>query len=333
MDLLSVIILTSLGTWGLPQMVHKFYAIKNEKSIKTGAIVSTAFAVIVAGGCYFLGGFSRLFHNADIYGDNGTVLYYAIIPEMLRTLPDLLIGVVVVLVLSASMSTLSSLVLTSSSTITIDLIKDNIVKDMDEKKQVRTMRVFIAVFIIISVVIALNPPTFIAQLMGISWGALAGAFLGPFVYALYDKKTSKLAVWSSFVAGVCITVLNMFLGFFSSPIVAGAVAMIVSLIIVPIISRITPQLTDASKDAIFSCYNHMYSENKSSGRLEYFQTVGLRMTPADASLCVKCGKWEKHCPQSIPIREKLVEADKHLRPWWQKIYLKAARRVMVGKKK
>ena len=84
---------------------------------------------------------------------------------------------------------------------------------------------------------------------------------------------------------------------------------------------------------IFSCYNHMYSENKSSGRLEYFQTIGLRMTPADASLCVKCGKCEKHCPQSIPIREKLVEADKHLRPWWQKIYLKAARRVMVGKKK
>ena len=84
---------------------------------------------------------------------------------------------------------------------------------------------------------------------------------------------------------------------------------------------------------IFSCYNHMYSESKSSGRLEYFQTIGLRMTPADASLCVKCGKCEKHCPQSIPIREKLVEADKHLRPWWQKIYLKAARRVMVGKKK
>ena len=84
--------------------------------------------------------------------------------------------------------------------------------------------------------------------------------------------------------------------------------------------------------AIFSCYNHMYSENKNSGRLEYFQTVALRMTPADASLCVKCGKCEQHCPQSIPIREKLVEADKHLRPWWQKIYLKLAKRVMVGRK-
>ena len=85
--------------------------------------------------------------------------------------------------------------------------------------------------------------------------------------------------------------------------------------------------------AIFSCYNHMYSENKSSGRLEYFQTVALRITPADASLCVKCGKCEQHCPQEIPIREKLVEADKAIRPWWQKIYLKAARRVMVGRKR
>ena len=85
--------------------------------------------------------------------------------------------------------------------------------------------------------------------------------------------------------------------------------------------------------AIFSFYNHMYSENKNSGRLEYFQTVALRITPADASLCVKCGKCEQHCPQSIPIREKLVEADKHLRPWWQKIYLKLAKRVMVGKKR
>ena len=85
--------------------------------------------------------------------------------------------------------------------------------------------------------------------------------------------------------------------------------------------------------AIFSCYNHMYSETKGSGRLEYFQTVALRITPADASLCVKCGKCEQHCPQEIPIREKLVEADKALRPWWQKIYLKAARRVMVGRKR
>ena len=123
LNLLGVIILTSLGTWGLPQMVHKFYAIKSEKAIKTGTIVSTFFAVIVSGGCYFLGGFGRLFDAEALYKADGSVMYDAIVPSMLSTLPDLLIGVVIILVLSASMSTLSSLVLTSASTLTLDFIK------------------------------------------------------------------------------------------------------------------------------------------------------------------------------------------------------------------
>ncbi len=253
-SLVSIVVLTSLGTWGLPQMVHKFYAIKDEASVKSGTVISTIFAVVVAGGTYFLGSFGRLFDDPSLYKADGSVTFDAIMPHMLSTLPDILIGVVVVLVLSASMSTLSSLVLTSSSTLTLDFIKDFIVKDMSEKKQILTMRILIGVFIVISVVIALDPPTFIAQLMGISWGALAGAFLGPFVWALYDQKTTKAAVWTSFIFGVGITVLNMFVPIFSSPITAGAVAMVVSLIIVPIVSRFTPQLSDTSKEALFSCY-------------------------------------------------------------------------------
>jgi len=190
-NLIGVVILTSLGTWGLPQMVHKFYAIKDEKSIRYGTIISTFFAIIVAGGCYFLGGFARLYDTPAIYAENGSIVYDAIIPSMLSTLPDILIGIVIVLVLSASMSTLSSLVLTSSSTLTLDLIKDNIIKDMDEKKQLFCMRIMLVFFIVISVVIALDPPTFIAQLMGISWGALAGAFLAPFMYGLYWKGVTR----------------------------------------------------------------------------------------------------------------------------------------------
>ncbi len=135
LNLLGVIILTSLGTWGLPQMVHKFYAIKSEKAIKTGTIVSTFFAIIVSGGCYFLGGFGRLFDSPAIYKADGSIVYDAIVPSMLATLPDILIGIVIVLVLSASMSTLSSLVLTSASTLTLDFIKGTIVKKMDDKKQ------------------------------------------------------------------------------------------------------------------------------------------------------------------------------------------------------
>ena len=253
-NLFGVIVLTSLGTWGLPQMVSKFYAIKDEKAVKTGTIISTFFAIIVSGGCYFLGGFGRLFDTEAIHGTDGSVIYDAIIPSMLSTLPDILIGIVVVLVLSASMSTLSSLVLTSSSTLTLDLIKGNIVKKMSEKSQLLWMRILLVLFVVLSVVLAINPPTFIAQLMGISWGALAGAFLAPFLYGLYWKGVTKSAVWASFICGVGITVSNMFLHFIASPINAGAVAMVAGLIIVPVVSIITPKLNKDKLESIFSCY-------------------------------------------------------------------------------
>ena len=250
-NLLGVVLLTSLGTWGLPQMVQKFYAIKDEKSIKSGTVISTIFAILVAGGSYFLGGFGRLFEVP--MAENGTPIYDAIMPTMLSTLSDILIGIVIVLVLSASMSTLSSLVLTSSSTLTLDLIKGNIVKNMSEKKQLLCMRVMLAVFIVISVVIALDPPAFIAQLMGISWGALAGAFLAPFMYGLYWKGVTKAAVWASFVCGVGITVLNMIFPVIQSPINAGAIAMVAGLIVVPIVSLITPKMKKEKVEAMFSC--------------------------------------------------------------------------------
>lgn len=252
-NLVGVIVLTSLGTLGLPQMVHKFYAIKDEKSIKTGTIVSTVFAFVISGGCYFLGGFGRLFDTEAIYS-NGSVVYDNIIPQMLSTLPDILIGIVIVLVLSASMSTLSSLVLTSSSTLTLDFIKGNIVKKMDNKKQLLTMRILVVFFIVLSVVIAMFKTTFIAQLMGISWGALAGSFLAPFMYGLYSKKVTKAAVWVSFASGVGITVSNLFIGYIASPINAGALAMIAGLILVPIVSAITPKQPKAEVDSMFDCY-------------------------------------------------------------------------------
>ena len=252
-NLLGVVVLTSLGTWGLPQMVHKFYAIKDEKAICYGTIISTFFAFVVAGGCYFLGGFARLFDSPAIYGPSGTVVYDSIIPTMLSNLSDALIGIVIVLVLSASMSTLSSLVLTSSSTLTLDFIKDNIIKDMDDKKQLLCMRIMLVFFIVISVVIALDPPTFIAQLMGISWGALAGAFLAPFMYGLYWKGVTKAAVWASFGCGVFLTVSNMFFKFIASPINSGAVEMLVGMVVVPVVSLVTPKMKKEEVDKIFNC--------------------------------------------------------------------------------
>ncbi len=249
LNLLGVIILTSLGTWGLPQMVQKFYAIKSGPAIKQGAIISTAFAFIVAGGSYFLGGFGRLYSGQIEYAADGSPIYDSVIPSMLSTLPEILIGLTIVLVLSASMSTLSSLVLTSSSTLTRDLIKGNFVKKMNEKQELRYMRVLLVVFILISMIIALvqyhSSVVFIAQLMSYSWGALAGAFLGPFVWGLFWGKVSKASVWCSFIVGVGLTVVNMVLGFMGTPLIespinCGAICMILSLVIVPVVSLFTP---------------------------------------------------------------------------------------------
>ncbi len=260
-NLIGVVILTSLGTWGLPQMVQKFYAIKSEKSITKGTIISTLFAGVVAGGCYFLGGFGRLFSDQIDIAANG---FDSIIPAMLSNLSPALIGLVVILVLSASMSTLSSLVMTSSSTLTIDFIKGTIVKDMKDKKQVLCIRILIVVFIAISVVLAIlqyrSSVNFIAQLMGISWGAMAGAFLAPFLYGLYWKKTTRAACLVNFIFGAGFMTCNMLFrpqlpALLQSPINAGAFVMLAGLIIVPVVSLITPKQDEKEVDQIFSCYN------------------------------------------------------------------------------
>ena len=247
--LLFVVILTSLGTWGLPQMVGKFYAIKSEKDIHKGTVISTIFAIVVAGGCYFLGGFGRLYADKIQYNaSTGKPLFDTIVPTMLSTLPSVIIAIVIVLVLAASMSTLSSLVLTSSSTFTLDVIKPSMKKEMTEKKQVRIMRIFVVVFILISVIIALiqykSSVTFIAQLMGVSWGALAGAFLAPFLYGLYWKGTTAISCWCSFLFSAVVMILNIFFrssfpAILASPINCGAFCMIAGLIIVPVVSAFT----------------------------------------------------------------------------------------------
>jgi len=260
-NLLGVVLLTSLGTWGLPQMVQKFYAIKSEKAINKGMIISTVFAMVVAGGCYFLGGFGRLFSDKIDLAQGG---YDSIIPTMLSELSPFLIAVVVILVLSASMSTLSSLVLASSSTLTLDFIKGTLVKDLSVKKQLLIIRILIAVFIGISVVIAIiqykSNITFIAQLMGVSWGALAGAFLAPFLYGLYWKKATVASVWVSFLFSTVVMVANIFAkqvfpALLQSPINAGVFCMLAGLVIVPVVSLFTKAPRAEYVDQVFSCYD------------------------------------------------------------------------------
>ena len=257
--LLSVVVLTSLGTWGLPQMVTKIYAVKTEADIKKGTIISTIFAVIVAGGCYFLGGFARLL-DPSVVANGG---FDAIIPALLSPLGDAIIGLVIILVLAASMSTLSSLVLTSSSTLVLDLIKGTSKKEIDSKKSLLLIKIFVLVFIAISVIIAIfqynSADSFIAQFMGISWGALAGAFLAPMMYGLYSKKVTKTAVFTNFAVAITIMLSNMLFKAYlptvlQSPINCGAIAMLLGLIIVPVVSLFTKKLDKSVVDNSFACY-------------------------------------------------------------------------------
>ena len=287
LQLLGVVVLTSLGTWGLPQMVGKFYAIKDEEAITKGTVISTFFGLVVAGGCYFLGGFGRLYADSihlNAAGDPAS--FDAIIPSMLHSVEESmgsagawLIGLVLILVLAASMSTLSSLAMTSASTITLDLIAPLAKKQKSEKANMVVMRLLLAASIIIAAAIAILVVSngemakrlYISDLMGISWGALAGCFLAPFLYGLYWKKTTKAAVWVSFATGLGITltqfVLNAVLKisfenavlkyFCGSSINAGMLAMAVGLIIVPVVSLLTQKTKPEDTDAIFACYDRM----------------------------------------------------------------------------
>ncbi len=254
LGLLGVMILTSLGAWGLPQMVHKFYTIDSEKSISKGTIISTLFALVVAGGSYFIGGFGRLYVEAKPDG-TPTVPFDEIMPTMLNdALPDILMGIVVVLVLSASMSTLASLVISSASSITVDFVKGFIKKDLKDGQQMILTRILCIVFMVISVLLALFPGALITNLMAISWGALSGAFLAPFLYGLYWKRVTNTAVWFSFIVGIGFVVLNMFVNLMPGTS-AGAVSMILTLVLVPLVSLISPKPKAEHVEKCFACYN------------------------------------------------------------------------------
>lgn len=267
-NLLGVVILTSLGTWGLPQMVHKYYAIKSEKVIGKGTIFTTLFCIVFAGGAYFLGGFGRLTTGVVATKPDGSIIFDSIVPAMMSKFSDPLIAIVIVMVMSASISTLAAVTMSSASTFTLNLLNNK--GTMNEKSKVSSMRILIALFIIASGVIAVLQFTFnfafIAQLMGSAWGAISGAFLGPFVYGLYWKRTTKVAC----IINMCFAAVFTVLVFFSnpaigilpaetfpailrSPINAGAFTMIFGLILVPLLSLITKAPDKEHVDHCFTC--------------------------------------------------------------------------------
>ncbi len=253
--LISLVLLTSFGVFALPQTVHKYHAVRDKKAIKLGTWVSTAFALVIGASAYFVGALSPLFDEVSgLSGDS-------IIPAMLKiVIPTGFIGLIAVLILSASMSTLSSVSLASASVVAVDIYKGNIAKKASDKKVNTVMRLFCLFFVAISVIIAFLNEKYhisaIAYLMGISWGTLAGCFIGPFVLGLYSRKVTKAAAWWSVIGSLVLTVglivvfgydklswsatlgeaINS--GISSSPTI-GVICMAYSMIITPIVSIFT----------------------------------------------------------------------------------------------
>ena len=251
--LVSLILLTSLGTWGMPQMVHKFYAIRNNKAIGRGTVISTLFALLIGGSAYFVGTFGRLYLTEA--PDNLDKVMPAVLGA---ALPPALLGLILVLLLAASMSTLSSLVLVSSSSISMDLIKGSVKPKMSDKGVMGWMRSLCAVFVLISLVIALLQPAAIVTLMSYSWGALSGCFLAPFLLGVRWKGMTKAGAWAGIITGLVIVIPLMILGSIGgilpkwlSPPAIGSIAMIVSLIVTPIVSVATRKFDEAHIAAVF----------------------------------------------------------------------------------
>lgn len=260
-SLISLILLTSFGVWALPQTVHKYYAIRDKKAIMQGTVVSTAFALIIGFLAYFVGSLSTIFVNAGMI--DGNLAGDQIIPAMLsfrQIIPNGVIGLIAVLILSASMSTLASVSLASASVVAVDIYKDRIKKDATDKQVNIVMKALCLVFVAISVIIAILNNKFkiaaIAYLMGISWGTLAGCFMGPFVLGLLWKRTTKKGAWASIISSLVLTVsLVIFFGYHKNGFVCsfgdaiktgvsvspmiGVICMIFSIIITVVVSLMT----------------------------------------------------------------------------------------------
>lgn len=245
-SLLALVALTSLGTWGLPQMMHKFFAIRDQAAVKQATVISTVFCVLIAGGAYFAGSFGKQILDGVVPEGGLNAVMPNVFLSKAVAMPDAVVGLIVVLVLSASISTLTALVLSSSSAIAIDLC-GALIPQMKERNKTLLMRALCVVFVLLSLVIAFGlQDTPIVTLMSFSWGTLAGAFLAPFVYGLFWKKTTRLGAWAGMVLGALTSVLAPTVGLVPDTVFGGVLAMAVSAVTVPAVSLLTPAMIPKS---------------------------------------------------------------------------------------
>jgi len=243
--LFSLIFLTSVAPFAMPQLVQKFYAIRDRKSIRTGMIASTFFALLIGGVAYYIGATTRIFISADdpsfsqVFRD-GTPIFDRLMPELLaKVIPESLSVIILLLILSASMSTLAALVLISSSSLTKDFYHGFINKNASDKKLTGLMRIGSAFFVFLSVMLAWLDLDTIVAILGISWGALGSFFLGPFIWGMLMKKTGKIGAISSGIIGLA-TCLLLYASGMPSPS-AGTIGMLTSLLINPLVSLAFPK--------------------------------------------------------------------------------------------
>ena len=190
--LFCLVFLTSAAPFCMPQLVQKFYAIRDDKAIKVGMLASTFFALLIGGIAYFTGAAARVFLSPEATPaafKGGEPLFDALMPELLaNVIPDSLSVLMLLLVLSASMSTLAALVLVSSSSLVKDIYKGFLNKNASESSLTLFMRGASIFFVIVSVGLAWLRPATIVAILGISWGAIGALFLGPFVWGLFVQK-------------------------------------------------------------------------------------------------------------------------------------------------
>jgi SSS family solute:Na+ symporter len=241
--LFCLVFLTSVAPFGMPQLVQKFYAIKDRRSIRIGMIASTVFALLIASVAYFIGATTRLFITPEVAPQafiDGKPVFDTLIPELLaRVVPPSLSVLMLLLILSASMSTLAALVLVSSSSVVKDLYAGFVRKNTDDRTLTRLMRAFSALFVVLSVILAFLRPATIVAILAISWGAIGSVFLGPFVWGLFSSRVNRFGAIASAVLGLG-TCLVLYASGSSSP-EAGTVGMIVSLVGTPLFSIFRPR--------------------------------------------------------------------------------------------
>lgn len=199
----ATVLMTSFGTWGLPQMIHKYYGIRDNHEVKRGTVISTVFALVVAGGGYFIGSLAHLFFKSldDIPGKGAGKTDY-LIPNMLKMseLSDVLIGVILVLLIAASVSTLCSITITATSTLTMDFLAPVVMKTTDKVKEAKATKLLCFIFVVFSYLIA-NSNTPILDMMSYSWGIISGSFLAPYVLSLYWKKLNRKGALAGILGG------------------------------------------------------------------------------------------------------------------------------------